>query len=122
MKVSATAFASFLLFSAPAFAESITCTENITKLKEAMTASKDVTWTDASHNEWEVLRGIYLLNPKTPKGWPLGDRAAVISGLLPGTAVVLFIDGDSGCTMLLPSEIMDTLAHVDDVQPHPVTK
>ena len=73
-------------FAAPAFA---TCSA----LGEAKLAMKSAgaTWVEMRKDQWEFLRGVSVLNPQTPPGLPLGDRAVLTT--LGGVGKVIFIDG-----------------------------
>jgi hypothetical protein len=70
-------------------------------------------WIELTSDQWQLLRGIYALNPLTPPDLPYGNKAALvkIDGRLGG--MVFFIDGDRACTpMAVPDQL---LAMMDDV-------
>jgi hypothetical protein len=70
-------------------------------------------WIELTADQWQFLRGVYVLNPNTPAGMPYGDKAvlAQISGDTGG--LVFFIDGDRACTpMAVPGEL---IAMIKDV-------
>lgn len=70
-------------------------------------------WKLLTTDQWEFLRGVYVLNPNTPPGLPYGDRAvlAQIDGSDGG--MVFFIDHDRACTpMTLPGELIKMLGRV----------
>jgi hypothetical protein len=70
-------------------------------------------WIELTADQWQFLRGVYVLNPNTPAGMPFGDKAvlAQVSGD-PG-GLVFFIDGDRACTpMAIPGEL---IAMIKDV-------
>ena len=70
-------------------------------------------WMELTPEQWQFLRGVYVVNPQTPPGLPYGDKAALaeVDGN-PG-ALVFFIDGNKACTpMLVPHEL---LAMMQDV-------
>ena len=60
-------------------------------------------WMELTPEQWQFLRGVYVLDPQTPPGLPYGDKAvlAQIDGR-PG-GLVLFIDGDKACTPIADS-------------------
>ena len=35
-------------------------------------------WIELTSDQWQLLRGIYAINPLTPRGLPNGDNAALI--------------------------------------------
>jgi hypothetical protein len=70
-------------------------------------------WMELTPEQWQFLRGVYVLDPATPPGLPYGDKAvlAQIDGR-PG-GLVLFIDGDKACTpMLIPDELLSVMHDV----------
>lgn len=73
-------------------------------------------WIALTHDQRLFLAGVYVMNPRTPAGLPLGDGAALAQ--VPGDkgGLVFFIDGDKACTpMALPDQVIDMLQHLDDV-------
>lgn len=71
-------------------------------------------WIHLTTDQWEFLRGVYVVNPNTPAGMPPGDRAvlAEVDGK-PG-GVVFFIDGEQACSpMAVPDEMIKVLLEVD---------
>jgi hypothetical protein len=80
--------------------------------KDAITA-RNGKWIELTPEQWQFLRGIYVVNPETPAGLPYGNKAvlAQVDGNAGG--LVFFIDGDKACTpMAIPHEL---LAMVRDV-------
>ena len=64
-------------------------------------------WIELTPEQWEFLRGVYVVNPETPPGLPYGDKAvlAQVDGNAGG--LVFFIDGDKACTpMPVPHELL----------------
>jgi len=97
-----------------AFAEGNTAGQcvDIAVPKEAVKAHNGQ-WIQLTQEQWQFLRGVYVVNPQTPPGLPYGDKAALaeVDGN-PG-ALVFFIDGNKACTpMLVPHEL---LAMMQDV-------
>ena len=80
----------FLLLTAPAFAE---CME-LTKAKENI-AAKHGQWIDLTDGQWEFMRGVFWIHPKTPSRLPRGDRAAMASSPDHDDRMIFFIDGIS---------------------------
>ena len=68
-------------------------------------------WMELTPEQWQFLRGVYVLDPATPPGLPYGDKAvlAQIDGR-PG-GLVLFIDGDKACTPMLISDELLSVMH-----------
>ena len=82
-----------------AFAEGNTAGQcvDIAVPKEAVKAHNGQ-WIQLTQEQWQFLRGVYVVNPQTPPGLPYGDKAALaeVDGN-PG-ALVFFIDGNKACT------------------------
>src|ERR1700721_2681427 len=87
--------------------------------KQAVT-SRNGKWIELTPEQWEFLRGVYVVTPETPPGLPYGDKAvlAEVDGNAGG--LVFFIDGDKACTpMPIPVELIammrdvatDTISH-----------
>ena len=68
-------------------------------------------WIDLTDIQRAFLAGVYALNPNTPPGLPLGDKAAV--GRLDDHAIVFFIDGDKACSpMPIPEELFKMVGDI----------
>ena len=81
------------------------CTD-ISVPKSAIEAHKGK-WIELTSEQWQFLRGVFVLNPNTPPGLPYGDKAvlAQVEGNTGG--LVFFIDGDKACTpMPVPHELL----------------
>jgi hypothetical protein len=79
---------------------------NISVPKDAIMA-RNGRWIELTPQQWEFLRGVYVVNPETPPGLPYGDKAvlAQVDGNAGG--LVFFIDGDKACTpMPVPHELL----------------
>jgi len=76
-------------------------------------------FTQLNTAQWEFLRGIYAMNPATPPGLPMGNKAVLVK-LGGDHGFVLFVDGDRACTpMDAPKQLLDMLDSVaKDVIPH----
>ena len=86
-----------------AFAEGNTAGQcvDIAVPKEAVKAHNGQ-WIQLTQEQWQFLRGVYVVNPQTPPGLPYGDKAALAE-----------VDGNKACTpMLVPHEL---LAMMQDV-------
>src|SRR5271170_6363883 len=87
------------------------CTD-ISVPKSAITAHNGK-WIELTTEQWQFLRGVFVLNPNTPPGLPYGDKAvlAQIDGD-PG-GLVFFIDGGQACTpMAVPGELVGMIREV----------
>jgi hypothetical protein len=74
--------------------------------KDAITA-RNGKWIELTPEQWQFLRGIYVVNSGTPPCLPYGDKAvlAQVEGNTGG--LVFFIDGDKACTpMQIPHELL----------------
>lgn len=70
-------------------------------------------WIQLTPEQWQFIRGVYVLNPQTPAGLPYGDKAvlAQVDGK-PG-GMIFFIDGDKACTpMPVPVELISMMNDV----------
>jgi hypothetical protein len=79
---------------------------NVSVPKDAIIA-RNGRWIELTPQQWEFLRGVYVVNPETPPGLPYGDKAvlAQVDGNAGG--LVFFIDGDKACTpMPVPHELL----------------
>jgi hypothetical protein len=70
-------------------------------------------WIELTADQWQFLRGVYVLNPNTPAGMPYGDKAVLAQVTGDTGGLVFFIDGDRACTpMAVPGEL---IAMIKDV-------
>jgi hypothetical protein len=70
-------------------------------------------WIELTPEQWQFLRGVYVVSPETPPGLPYGDKAvlAQVDGNAGG--LVFFIDGDKACTpMPVPHELLAMMQEV----------
>ena len=78
-------------------------------LAKALDGSDFVTLTN---DQWQFLRGIFVMAPDTPASLPPGDHAAM-SLHSDGSASVIFIDGDRACAPIrLGREAIEVLMMV----------
>ena len=92
-------------------ADSPRCTD-VSIPKNAVTAHNGK-WIELTSEQWQFLRGVFVLNPMTPPGLPYGDKAvlAQIDGD-PG-GLVFFIDGERACTpMAIPGALISMMRDV----------
>jgi hypothetical protein len=78
-------------------------------MARALGGAEFVTLTD---EQWQFLRGIFVMASDTPESLPPGDRAAM--SLLPdGSGSVIFVDGDRACAPIkLSREAIEVLMMV----------
>lgn len=100
--------------SAPALAADATLSRcvDIATPKKAVEDRKGK-WVQLTPEQWQFLRGVYVVNPETPPGLPYGDKAvlAEVDGNAGG--LVFFIDGTKACTpMPIPKELVSMLHDV----------
>lgn len=70
-------------------------------------AARDGQWIELTREQWEFMRGIYAMNPETPAGLPLGDKAVLAQVKGNSGGMIFFIDGDKACTpMPIPGELI----------------
>ena len=85
---------------------------DIAVAKDAVTA-RHGRWIDLTPEQWQFLRGVYVLDPETPPGLPYGDKAVLAQIYGRPGGLVLFIDGDKACTpMLIPDELLSVMHDV----------
>ena len=71
------------------------------------------TWIELTQVQWQFLRDICAMNPKTPLGLPYGDKAVLAQIERNTGGLVFFIDGDKACTpMQAPPELLALLQDV----------
>jgi hypothetical protein len=70
-------------------------------------------WIELTPEQWQFLRGVYVLNPETPAGLPYGDKAVLAQLDNVAGGLVFFIDGDKACTPMRAPPALLTL--MDDV-------
>jgi hypothetical protein len=80
--------------------------------KNAVTA-RNGKWIELTPEQWQFLRGVYVLNPETPAGLPYGDKAVLAQLENVAGGLVFFIDGGKACTPMRAPPALLTL--MDDV-------
>lgn len=84
------------------------------EIPRARIESQHGQWITVTTDQWEWLRGVYVLNPNTPTGLPPGDRAVLAQVKGKDGGLVFFIDGRLACTpMHLPDALIKLLMDVD---------
>ena len=87
------------------------CTD-ISVPKSAIEAHKGK-WIELTSEQWQFLRGVFVLNPNTPPGLPYGDKAALAQVDGDPGGLVFFIDGDRACTpMAVPGVLVGMIRDV----------
>ena len=82
-------------------------------IRAAVAAHNDSRWIELTPEQWQFARGLFVLNPNTPAGLPYGDKAELVQRAGDKDGVVLFLDGDKGCTpMQMPAEAIDLMMRV----------
>lgn len=70
-------------------------------------------WVVMNADQWQFLRGIYVLNPNEPAGLPMGSGAALIQAPGDSSGMVFFLDDDKACSpMAVPSELVDLINRI----------
>jgi len=70
-------------------------------------------WIELTADQWQFLRGVFVLNPNTPPGLPYGDKAALAQLDGEPGGLVFFIDGDRACTpMAVPGVLVSMMRDV----------
>jgi hypothetical protein len=104
----------FAFGAAPASAEDSStarCTD-ISVPKSAIEAHKGK-WIELTPEQWQFLRGVFVLNPNTPPGLPYGDRAVLAQVDDDPGGLIFFIDGERACTpMAVPGVLVGMIREV----------
>jgi hypothetical protein len=70
-------------------------------------------WIELTAEQWEFLRGVFVLNPNTPPGLPYGDKAVLAQVDGDPGGLVFFIDGERACTpMAVPGVLVSMIKDV----------
>src|SRR5271170_1343897 len=70
-------------------------------------------WIELTSEQWQFLRGVFVLNPNTPPGLPYGDKAVLAQVAGDPGGLVFFIDGDRACTpMAIPGVLVSMIKDV----------
>jgi hypothetical protein len=82
-------------------------------LPKQVIAARNGKWTELTPEQWQFLRGVYVMNPQTPAGLPYGDKAVLAQVENYPDGLVFFIDGDKACTpMRAPPELLALIQEV----------
>jgi hypothetical protein len=113
-KASLALFGAFMVLPQAAFAAGDVANLCIdASVPKAAITARNGKWIQLTPEQWQFLRGIYVVNPNTPPGLPYGDKAvlAEVDGNAGG--LVFFIDGDKACTpMPIPQELLTLMGEV----------
>lgn len=70
-------------------------------------------WIELTDMQRAFVAGIYVINPTTPAGLPVGDRAALAQIPPDKGGVVFFLDGTLACSpMPVPDAVVDMIRHI----------
>jgi hypothetical protein len=70
-------------------------------------------WIELTSEQWQFLRGVFVLNPNTPPGLPYGDKAVLAQVADDPGGLVFFIDGNRACTpMAVPGALITMIKDV----------
>lgn len=84
-------------------------------IPKAAIAAHDGKWIELTTDQWQFLRGVFVLNPNTPAGLPFGDRAALAQVSGDAGGVVFWLDGDLACTpMPVPPNLVSMMRTVGE--------
>jgi hypothetical protein len=92
--------------------ESLPSCQSLDAVKKS-TEDRKGTWVELTNDQWQYARGVYALDPQTPPGIPVGDKAVIAT--IPGGdgAVIFFLDGPLVCTpMSIPAILVDMIKRV----------
>src|SRR5271154_767614 len=80
---------------------------------KTLISAKQGKWTALTQEQFNFIEGLFVMNPNTAPGLPLGAGAVLIQIPDDKGGVVLFIDGDKACdAMPVPEELMPMLSDV----------
>src|ERR1700677_612640 len=98
------AMAAVYLASPRAHAQAVCVDISVPKASMAAHGGK---WTELTHEQWQFLRGIFVLDPQTGNGLPLGDAAALATLSDAHGSLVFWIDGNLACEpMWIPTALV----------------
>lgn len=87
--------------------------------KAVIERSAGGSWKRLPADQWQFLRGIFVMNPLTPPGLPLGDGAAIARIDGDDGALIFFLDGDQACgAMPVPKELLEMLRDISTGKVH----
>jgi hypothetical protein len=87
------------------------CTD-VSVPRTAITA-RNGKWIELTSEQWQFLRGVFVLNPNTPPGLPYGDKAVLAQVDGDSGGLVFFIDGSRACTpMAIPAVLVSMMEDV----------
>lgn len=104
-----------LLVSSPVLASEDAAPSRCMPISIPQKAASDAggKWVSLSHEQWAFLRGVFVLNPETPAGLPIGDKAFLARSPMGDAGLVFFGDDTQACDpMKAPKKLME---YLDDV-------
>lgn len=104
----------FLAFSPPGRAEEARSRCIDVSIPKAEFAQREGgRWIELTSDQRLFLAGVYAMDPATPAGLPLGDKAVLATIPEHDGGLIFFVDGERACTpMAVPKELIDLLADV----------
>ncbi len=77
----------------------------------AFAAAANASVVTLTKEQWEFMRGVYVINPETPPGLPFGDGAAMMKVEGRREALIVFLDGNATCVtpMVGPGVMVDMI-------------
>jgi hypothetical protein len=91
-------------------------------LEQKAKATQGVRFVELTPEQWQFLRGVYVMNPNTPSGLPLGDRAYLMTKEGQPGGLISFGDATNVCIpmMPVPQELIDLSLEIATGVPHPI--
>ena len=86
-------------------------------MADARTATPGYDWIALTPDQWQFVRGVFVLDPVTPPGMPYGDKVALLLKKGDPVAYIVFIDGERACTpMAAPLELVEMIETLDTIR------
>jgi hypothetical protein len=80
---------------------------------KSLVLDKQGKWTALSQEQYNFVEGLFVMNPNTAPGLPLGNAAVLAQLPNDKGGVIIFIDADKACdAMPVPEELMPMLSDV----------
>lgn len=90
---------------------------DLTEMK-SIVSTHGATWIDLTQDQFQFLRAISVMAPRSPQGMPYGGKAALARKA--DNSIIVFLDGARACdAMPVPQSIVDLLNEVGDVLHEP---
>jgi hypothetical protein len=90
--------------------------KSMDEVQKAVKVEKGTDFTSLSKEQWQFMRGIFVVLPDTPAALPPGDGAQI--AILPDTsAVIAFTDSGRACAVIkITAAAVKFLAMIEDGQ------